>query len=233
MDSMTEEPRRYRRRASLPHDLLTAVGRTLYGEQWQRQMARELDVSPRNVQRWANEHYEQECPIDLAPRIIELLERQGRELKDHKRAIIQAVEAEQDRVGVTMSATFQASTVYGDWRGTAMADDDGHRAIRNVLREQGKLGENDFVVGVELDVGENHSGKVTFVQVYGLAIEAGDYEEAKAALSDKQHLGYVKRISAGEMTVEEFFGLFKRFSVVMSWQDFNLTGREYAPLDVD
>ena len=38
-------------------DLLDEVGRALYGPQWQSEMARELGVAIRTVQRWAVGNY--------------------------------------------------------------------------------------------------------------------------------------------------------------------------------
>lgn len=43
---------------NLTHDHLNAVGEALYGPLWQSQLARELDVAVRTVQRWAGGEFE-------------------------------------------------------------------------------------------------------------------------------------------------------------------------------
>lgn len=43
---------------TLTHDHLNAVGTALYGPLWQSQLARDLDVAVRTVQRWAGGEFE-------------------------------------------------------------------------------------------------------------------------------------------------------------------------------
>lgn len=41
-----------------PAELLRAVGVALYGEQWQNELGRDLDVNPRQIRRWLAGQYD-------------------------------------------------------------------------------------------------------------------------------------------------------------------------------
>ncbi|GAB5469815.1 MAG: hypothetical protein Kilf2KO_28450 [Rhodospirillales bacterium] len=129
-----------------------------------------------------------------------------------------------------MSALFKAGVQYDDWTGTAAADDADKRAIRKLLKERGLVSDDDFLIGVELYCAENIGGVAKTPSIHALTIEAPDYESAKELIGSKTHLGYVRRIEIDDVTIEQFVGLFKRFSISLSWQKLDLTGREYDPI---
>jgi hypothetical protein len=54
-------------------DRLTALGEALHGPRWQRQTAHDLDVDPRQVQRWTSGEY------DVPDGVIADLERVARD----------------------------------------------------------------------------------------------------------------------------------------------------------
>ena len=122
-----------------------------------------------------------------------------------------------------MTEIFNASAQYNDWQGNAAADDLGNRAIRDLLRERNLLTDGEFLVGIDIWMNELHAGLVV-VQAY--LIEANDYEEAQAVLDDGASILNAKKVSIEDLTVEQFFGLFKRFNVALSWQNTGLIGRE-------
>jgi len=99
-----------------------------------------------------------------------------------------------------MGEIFGASVQYDDWKGDAAADDDDNRAIREFLEERGQLAEGEFLIGVEIWVGENHGGEVQQPQIHALIIEAADAEAAKPLL----------------ITIKPF--LMSRMSVLMTFQ---------------
>ena len=123
--------------------------------------------------------------------------------------------------------TFRASVQYNDWKGTAAADDADQNSIRKLLRERGALSDDDFLIGIELWLGEMHGDEVERPSVSALIIDAEDFEEAKRLLNETGDPLPVKRVEL-ELSMEEFLLLFKRFAVSLSWQDFDLTGREYV-----
>lgn len=49
-----------------------------------------------------------------------------------------------------MTEVLKASVQYGDWEGTAAADNAGNRSIQEFLRERGILGDGAYVVGIRL-----------------------------------------------------------------------------------
>lgn len=60
------------------HDHLNAVGAALYGPQWQSQLARDLDVSVRTMQRWAAGEFE--IPEGVWSDIAKLCKTRGADL---------------------------------------------------------------------------------------------------------------------------------------------------------
>jgi len=53
---------------------------------------------------------------------------------------------------------FKASVQYGDWKGTAAADNADPRGIHELLREKGLISKTDFLIGVHVYIGEIHGG---------------------------------------------------------------------------
>lgn len=121
--------------------------------------------------------------------------------------------------------TFRASAQYNDWIGTSAADNADKNSIHDYLRGKKLVTENEFPVGIEVFIGENHGGKVKPPYIHVLVIDKSDYETAAAALGKPDPL-HLRKVDI-EITLEEFIGLFKRFSVALSPRGINITGREY------
>lgn len=66
-------------------DLLRQAGEVLYGPRWQSDLARDLDVAIRTVQRWAAESVE--MPSTVWPEIRALLKARGSALAAVRRRI--------------------------------------------------------------------------------------------------------------------------------------------------
>ncbi len=64
---------------TLDHHTLTAVGGALYGPQWQSQLARDLGVAIRTMQRWAAGEFT--IPPGVWPEIGDLCRARGNALK--------------------------------------------------------------------------------------------------------------------------------------------------------
>jgi hypothetical protein len=135
--------------------------------------------------------------------------------------------------------SFKASVQYGDWHGTAAADDidPGARSGRRYLEEKGLVKDNEFVVAIEFFIGEaHHNEKLPKPYIRAFVLEGvHKYEEAQKRLEELQAAREavpVREISV-DIPLEEFLGMFKRFSVMLTWQDLPLTDREYRVIEED
>jgi hypothetical protein len=120
---------------------------------------------------------------------------------------------------------FTAGVQYGDWAGTAKADDVHKPTVRDLLRAKNLIRDNEFVVGLSLFIGENRPGEVKPPYISAFVVPATDFESAKDYIkrNDPVPLREVRL----DITLEEFLGLFKRFSIALAWGDLGLNGREY------
>lgn len=123
--------------------------------------------------------------------------------------------------------SFSAGVQYNDWKGTAAADSLDRGGLTELLVEKGLITTSDFVVGVEAWIGENHGEGSVRPKVSVFAIEGRNGADSAAAwLRDNADPLDLKRISI-DLTFEEFFGLFKRFDIVIGRRGLELDGREY------
>jgi hypothetical protein len=116
---------------------------------------------------------------------------------------------------------FKASTQYGDWEGTASADN-AHNSIHEYLLQQKLIEEGEFLVAVSLYSSENS----IYIRVFVLPGK-GDFKSAKEALDSTDGPVSVHEVNL-KLKLEEFLELFKRFDVVLTWHGFELEGREYS-----
>lgn len=122
---------------------------------------------------------------------------------------------------------FRASVQYGDWEGTAAADDADQRTFGRLLEERGLFDPTrEMLIGVELWIGENHGGKVEKPYLHAVFVEGDRFDNVAPRLKAERDPIKVRRIDVG-LTLEEFIGLFKRFSVVITRRGMDLTDREY------
>jgi hypothetical protein len=126
-----------------------------------------------------------------------------------------------------MSEKFGAGVTYGDWEGTAAADDADQTNLTIVLRERGLLGENEILIGIHAYIGENHPGIVQtpFISALIFCGSSPSHDEAlsQVRLADPVP---VKRVRL-DLPLEEFVSLFKRFSIAISLSGFEFANREY------
>lgn len=89
--------------------------------------------------------------------------------------------------------TFRAGVQYGDWTGTASADNDDTKDLYQLLKSKNLLNtEKEFLVGATLWVGENHGGKVQVPYVSAIITPLDNaHDNLNAKL--KAHLGPVPR----------------------------------------
>jgi len=120
---------------------------------------------------------------------------------------------------------FGAAVQYGDWKGTVAADNIDPLGVQKLLRAKRLMKKKDFLIGIHVWIGKNRPGQVQPPYVTALLLEGVDnYESAEAALQAPDPIN-VKAVKV-ELTLNEFTGLFKHFSIAMSPRGLDITGRE-------
>src|SRR3979490_828679 len=110
----------------------------------------------------------------------------------------------------TSMSYFKAGVQYGDWDGTAAADDADHNhvSLQRYLDDNKLIQPDEFLIATSLWVGENH-GKLGSVSVTAyLYKKAGGFDTVKAELDALQGAIPVRKVDI-ELTLEEYFVLFK------------------------
>lgn len=110
---------------------------------------------------------------------------------------------------------FHASVQYGDFKGTVAADRHDQNDIGEYARTRGLINEGEFLVGIEAYATElMGKPQVTDVDVTLLVTQYEGYENVQEAVDSGEPLK-VRKIKL-EMSLVEFFTLFKRFSLTIS-----------------
>jgi hypothetical protein len=127
--------------------------------------------------------------------------------------------------------TFVAGVHYGDWKGTAAADNAMPKGIYELLEARGVYNyKTQFLLGVELRATENQGKRMQLPSVTALIAERGDYAHVQEFLDSEGDPVPVKRVEL-ELALEEFVGLFKQFEVVLTKKGIDLEGRTYTSND--
>ena len=126
--------------------------------------------------------------------------------------------------------TFTAGVQYNDWKGTAAADDADKHDLMDWLKAKKLIQEGEFLVGIDVFVGENHGGKHKD-PIYGhaLFVQKGDFDSVKQMIDAANGPILVRRVNFN-MNALEFLGLFKRLSITISRKNM-LADLEYVYLD--
>lgn len=121
---------------------------------------------------------------------------------------------------------FKASVQYGDWEGTASADNADFGKVRDYFDKQQLIKSTEFLLSISI-----YSGEKDFQSIEAIIFEgANDFESVKTAIADKSRPIPVRRVKI-ELPMHEFLQLFKRFHVMLTWHGLELEGREYATDD--
>ncbi|WP_413704969.1 hypothetical protein [Pseudomonas sp. Pseusp16] len=127
--------------------------------------------------------------------------------------------------------SLHAATQYSDYKGGAAADRADGVAPAEWLRQKGHINNSEFLVGIDFSVGENHGVHRDPVHVTFLIFDAGSYDtvaEHIASLPVDEPVP-VRRVSL-ELTLAEFFALFKRVNVTLTPLEV-MQGRAYSYAD--
>jgi len=103
---------------------------------------------------------------------------------------------------------FNASVQYNDMKGTAAADSADKSDLSKYLQDNKLIAEGEVLVGVQM-----YSGERTF-SVQALVSSYAGYDNVKVAVESGKPL-HVRKIPL-ELTLEQFFKLYKRFEVAIS-----------------
>ncbi|WP_186215064.1 hypothetical protein [Burkholderia gladioli] len=122
--------------------------------------------------------------------------------------------------------TFRASTQYEDWLGSASADRSDSTTLTDLLLERGLRTAEEFVVGAELYVGDNHDNTIGRTTVTVYLAEGAGFDNALQAF-EQARPPKLKKVQV-DLSLEEFVCLFKRFSVTLSDPAFGLEGLEFS-----
>ena len=118
---------------------------------------------------------------------------------------------------------FKAATQYGDWEGTAAADEQPS-SIRDYLKEKGLIQSHEFLVAATLYVTE-HGYNKPFIRAF-IFENADNVGSVRDAINANEGPIPVRTVEV-PLTTEEFLSLFKRFNVMLTWRGLSLAGREY------
>ena len=121
---------------------------------------------------------------------------------------------------------FHASVQYGDLKGSAAADRADQGDAEDWLKKNGLTQEGEFLLGIKLYVGENHGKPEDPVYAEFLMASAGDHDNVQEMLDANAGPILVRRIKR-QLSLLEFFGLFKRFSIHISSHGM-LEGKDYT-----
>jgi hypothetical protein len=121
---------------------------------------------------------------------------------------------------------FRASVQYDDFKGTAAADRADRGDASDWLEEKGLKQKGEFLLGLTFYAGENHGKHEDPIYAEFLLALPGDHDTVKSMIETSAGPLPVRKVTT-QMTLVEFFGLFKRFSVHLSAGEM-LNGQEYT-----
>jgi hypothetical protein len=124
---------------------------------------------------------------------------------------------------------FFASVKYGDMKGTAEADVADHVGPSGWLLQNGYMEDGEFVVGIQLSVGESY-GVYKDPTAVEFLITRGQHDSVHAQIN-AGHLLAVRSVTV-DIPIVEFLGWFKRFSLSLSPHGM-LEGRSFQRTDVE
>ncbi|MFJ4372735.1 hypothetical protein ACIP1T_08950 [Pseudomonas japonica] len=119
---------------------------------------------------------------------------------------------------------FSAHVHYDDFKGTVAADDLDRHSIGQYLQQKGLIEADEFLAGVKMSWGATQ-GAIRIVTVYGLLAKAIGFDGLRGLVDSGEPLT-LRKIKI-DMPLEEFFGCFKQFEIVMSPKG-QLDGKDFV-----
>jgi hypothetical protein len=135
--------------------------------------------------------------------------------------------------GNPMSLTrFKAGTQYGDWKGTAAADEFGDATddFDELFEATGKIDpENDMMIAFEMYAGEGHFYLAGLFHPKSTSNKLGYEPSLNDDFKNDPKPIRVRRVEVN-LTLEQFFKYFKRFNVVLNRGSIDISGRDYEEI---
>jgi len=129
-----------------------------------------------------------------------------------------------------MSMTrFTAGTQYGDWKGTAAADEFGDVTDKfdELFEATGKVDpENDIMIAFECYAGEGHFYLAGYFHPKSTSNVLGWIPSLNDDFNKDPRPIKVRKVEVN-LTLEQFFKYFKRFNVVLVQGNLDIIGRDY------
>src|SRR3989338_11651515 len=110
---------------------------------------------------------------------------------------------------------FIASVQYDDLKGGAAADRADRKGPEDWLKANGHRKGDEFLLGISMYAGENPGAHRDPVCVDFLLTTLEDYESVKTMIDSSPGPINVRKVTLS-MSLNDFLGLFKRFSVTLS-----------------
>ena len=124
----------------------------------------------------------------------------------------------------------KAGVQYGDWHGTAAADDSDPMAVSvdRYLEKKKLIKPGEYLLAVQLSTHSDHNKPDDEPYIRAYMFDAAGGDEAKAKLDELEADGKPIPVREVEINVPlgEFVSWFKRFSVVFTARNLPLEGRE-------
>jgi hypothetical protein len=175
------------------------------------------------------------------PKLVEFLEKSGigSSLATKIASDLKSTQSVSELTTITrrrsaMSQRFQAGTQYGDWKGTAAADEFGDITDKfdELFESTGKIDpDKEIMIGFEFYHSEGTFLCSGYFHPLPEENDRGYYPTVNAQLQkDQINPIQVKKVRV-ELTLEEFFKYFKRFNVVLLNGAMDIGGREYEVIE--
>lgn len=123
--------------------------------------------------------------------------------------------------------SFKASTQYGDWTGSVSADNHDRVGMRDFLKEKGLIKDGEFPISASIWIGENHGERLGRISIQAYIFQGEGHDTIKDAIGKMREPIPVKIIDL-DISLEEFFVLFKRFNLFLNARGLGHEGREYS-----
>lgn len=114
----------------------------------------------------------------------------------------------------------RASAQFHDYTGDAVADqNDNIASISSYLNDRGLIGREEDVIAIDF-----YAGTEDRFMVNAIVVAAKGKDDISAWLNDKADPLPARKVSM-DVSIEEFFSLFKRFNIVIAPKGLDVLGR--------
>ena len=120
---------------------------------------------------------------------------------------------------------FEASVQYNDMEGGVKADQDDHQTAADYLKKNKKIPTDNFVLGIQI-YSSVHNVRENTLTVKFMHSDVVGYDNIQDKMRVEGNAFSLNEVEI-EMPYNEFFGLFKRFSLTLSPNGL-LEGKSYT-----